>query len=401
MINTTGLLLDPYKEEYTRPKNISTQEWLDNIGYQNRNMKGYHPHVEVKSDGTVKIVCCPAKLLYGNNLYEVGKKDLPLFLTKLTAMLKKYKIYTCPAMLVYSHVFRVDYAKVVHINRTGEEVFKCLNDSVSKGQQKRKVTFYPEGGEMVADSLKYRKFCFYNKTKEVLQDKDFPTKLKDKVRKVKGTFWRMEMSMKKAEEIRREFKRIDIEPECTLMYLFDEQKAKDILQARFTRFQTVWGQAKTTSLSHPVEWLNLAKSPLDTTNATIGSIQRWLRHSGRELNRKQIVYEMAGVLITKILGMDVAKRIIAEVTNKRTANRFIKDMQKIRQPTRCWTDVRKAFENGLKTMYAFGYKGLAKLVPKKRKTGQFSGFNACILLAMIVPHIRKICNYTLKVCESN
>lgn len=397
MINTVGLLLN--KQDYIVPKGITPEEWINNIRSV-RNSKGYWPNIEVCPDKTtIKVECSPAKLLYANNIEEVARKDLPKFLVTLQRKLNAMLIITCPAVLAYAHEYRLDVAKLVYIDRTSEEVSECLSQRIPTGQNKKAITLYTEQGVMIADCLKNRKFAFYNKSAEALKDKMLPKALKQQIQQLNGTLWRMELSMKKAQEIRREHANNKIPcDECTLMTLFDERRAEELLKARFAAFSSHILQPndalRTCALFH-------SPRPARQTTASLSApVKRWLRQQRTLRSNKEIIYNMAGILVTSILGTDRVRRIIKEVKNAKQANRFIADIRQImNKHTSCWKDICKAFNDGLKTMKPFTRNEL-KLLPKRKIAGKFSVFNAPILLAIAKHHLTAIYNYSLKMCPS-
>ena len=112
MIDTVGLLLE-LDEECRLSTHVFVDDIVQNWKYL-RNQKAYFPYIELLPDEKIKVEFCPAKLLYGQNLYEIHAEDMASVLVNLAAYLNKAFVYTCPAILFYAHVYRIDYAKVCY-----------------------------------------------------------------------------------------------------------------------------------------------------------------------------------------------------------------------------------------------------------------------------------------------
>ena len=113
MINTVGLLLQ-LDEEFKLSTHICVEDIVQHWKYL-RSHGAYFPYLELLPDERLKAEFCPARVLYPNNLYETSPNDLLNVMTDLTAYLKRAFIHTCPAILLYAHAYRIDYAKVCYI----------------------------------------------------------------------------------------------------------------------------------------------------------------------------------------------------------------------------------------------------------------------------------------------
>ena len=164
MIDTVGLLLQLDVE-----CRLSTHVCVDDIVQHwkhLRRQKVYFPDLELLPDEQIKVEFSTSKLLYGHNLYEICAKDLPKVLITLTAYLKKAYISTCPAILLYAHVYRIDYAKICYMSFSSHLLLPYLQEIHHGGHYKQAFTFYADDGHMAASALKRRKAAFYNKTAE-------------------------------------------------------------------------------------------------------------------------------------------------------------------------------------------------------------------------------------------
>lgn len=208
MINTVGLLLQPYAEFELNSK-VCVGDIETNWKYL-RRQKEYFPDVKLLSDGRLKVEFSPSKVCYGQNLYEIAPSDIPQVLLRLNTLLNKSHVLTCPAILLYAHVYRIDYAKVCYLPFSSQTLCSCLQEQHRGGHYKQTFTLYTDDDHMSASSLKRRQVCFYNKTAETLQDTRNTDELKDKIRNLPCTFYRLECSLKTAKEIKRELTVCDV-----------------------------------------------------------------------------------------------------------------------------------------------------------------------------------------------
>ena len=239
MINTVGLLLQPYTEFELSPK-ACVEDIVDNWKYL-RSHEAYFPYLELLPDETLKVEFCPARILHSNNLYEIRPKDIPKILVNLTAYLKKASVYTCPAILLYAHVYRIDYAKVCYIPFDSHILLPYLQEIHQGGHYKQAFTFYADDGHMAASSLKLRKVAFYNKSAEILQDKRNTADVKDILNNLPGTFYLFECSLKTAKEIKRELGQCHIKlSQCCLKELATQGVIYAVLNKNLTRTIQHW-----------------------------------------------------------------------------------------------------------------------------------------------------------------
>ena len=229
MINTVGLLLCP-GTEFELSSKASVGDIIGNWKYL-RKQKKYFPAIELLPDEKLKIEFCPAKVKYEQNLYEIAPNDILQILVLLNTLLEKAHVNTCPAILFYAHVYRIDYSKVCYMPFSSQTLWSCLQDIHKGGHYKQAFTFYIDGGHMSASALKLRKVAFYNKSSEILQDKRNTNELTDLIKRLPGTFYRLECSLKTAKEIRRELSTCSIlVKSCRLKELSSIVVVRTVLQ---------------------------------------------------------------------------------------------------------------------------------------------------------------------------
>lgn len=343
MINTISILLDP--KQYKVAKDLSRAD----LKMKLTSSKKYFPHVKFYSHDVLSISFCPAKLLFGNNLYEVRKCDLQAIVCALVERLKHLGIEVSTRIILLAHCWRIDYSKIVYVPLTAEMVFNQLQQCLPSGQLKKAITLYPEKGCMVAVSLKKRKFCFYNKSAEILSDSKNTSCLTQNVKQLRGVFWRVELSLKKTKEIKREFSANNLLFTNTLQNIFDEQIAQRLLTKRFNMFMSnlCTGYSGNEMLELVQDWLSQKKLP----------------------GRSAILSNIAGVIAVKNLGIETVCKIIASVKNKRVAQKFKHDMKELfshihRKPI---TRFKIAFQAGLKVMKPMDAKRLQTLLSRHKK----------------------------------
>ena len=307
MINTVGLLLRPYTEFELSPKVC-----VDDIVQHWRYLRGngpYFPYLELLPDEKLKVEFCPARVLYSNNLYETSPNDLFKVMTDLTAYLKKAFIRTCPAILLYAHVYRIDYAKVCYLPFDGHILLPYLQEIHQGGHYKQAFTFYAEDGHMAASALKLRKVSIYNKTAELLQDKRNTTDLKDILNSLPGTFYRLECSLKTAKEIGRELNRCDIDLQtCCLAALSTQTVIYAVLNRNLTQIMRHWYVP-------------------DRTKA-LDRVQIWLCKYKYE-NVRSLLTDMLYAAVCVQLGVETVRKTVEKHLGKRYARDFMKRFERL------------------------------------------------------------------------
>ncbi len=307
MINTAGLLLQPSLEFQ-----LSSQAPIDDI-IQNwkclRNQKAYFPQLELLPDGHLKIEFCPAKLLYGQNLYEIAPNNIPLILICLNTLLNKAHVLTCPAILFYAHVYRIDYAKVCYIPFSSHVLLPYLQDIHSGGHYKQAFTFYMEDGHMATSALKRRKASFYNKTAEMLQDWRNTDDLKDILNCLPGTFYRFECSLKGAKEIKRELGQCGVKLQyCCLAELATQAVIYAVLNRNLARIMQHWYVP-------------------DRTKA-LDKVWTWLCKY-KYTNVRALLTDMLLGCVCVQFGVETVRKIIEKHLDKRQARDFMKRFERL------------------------------------------------------------------------
>ncbi len=307
MINTVGLLLRPYTEFELSPKVC-----VDDIVQHWRYLRGngpYFPYLELLPDEKLKVEFCPARVLYPNNLYETSPNDLFKVMTDLTAYLKKSFIRTCPAILLYAHVYRIDYAKVCYLPFDGHILLPYLQEIHQGGYYKQAFTFYADDGHMAASALKRRKVAFYNKSAEILQDKRTTTDVKDILNSLPGTFYRFECSLKTAKEIKRELEQCDIDlSQCCL----NELATKDVVYA-------VLHKNLTQTLQH---W------HVPDKGKALDKVRIWLCKYKYE-NVRSLLTDMLYAAVCVQLGVETVRKTGEKHLGKRCARDFMKRFERL------------------------------------------------------------------------
>ena len=302
MIDRVGLLLEPGKDFKFSP-NISTDDIIRDWKHLYKQ-PNYFPYIELLPDKKLQVKFCPAKVLYGNNLYEITSGDVITVLVYLIKYLRKAHIITCPVNLFYAHVFLIDYAKECYIPYDSQTLSSCLQDIHKGGHYKQAFTFYQDDGHMAASSLKLRKVAFYNKTAEILQDRCAPNDLKNTLKNLPGTFYRFECSLKTAQEIRRELAACGVSiKSCCLAELVAPSIIAAVLQKNLIQ-----------SIAH---W------HIPDTPKALDKVRMWLdkyNYSNTRSLLTDMLYALAGVYG----GVEPVRKIIEQHLDKRHARDFMK-----------------------------------------------------------------------------
>ena len=307
MINTVGLLLE-LGTEYEMSGHLFVHEIEQHWKYL-RRQDVYFPYLERLPDEKIKVEFCPAKLLYGQNLYEIHADDMVNVLSNLAAYLNKAFVYTCPAILFYAHVYRIDYAKVCYIPFDSQILLPYLQDIHQGGHYKEALTFYLADGHMAASALKLRKVSIYNKTAELLQDKRNTTDLKDILNSLPGTFYRLECSLKTAKEIGRELDRCDIDLQtCCLAELTTQAVIYAVLNRNLTQIMQHWYVP-------------------DRTEA-LDKVRIWLCKYKYE-NVRSLLTDMLYASVCVQLGVETVRKTVEKYFDKRRARDFMKRFEQL------------------------------------------------------------------------
>ena len=362
MINTVGLLLNRSKEFHFNPS-ICIDDIVKNVKFL-RKQNAYFPYIEWLPDDKLRIEFCPAKLLYGNNLYEITSDDMPDVLCNLSDLLYNAHIITCPAHLYQAHVYRIDYAKLCYLLFSSSVLLPYLQDIRKGGHYKQALTFYADDGHMVAGSLKSRKVAFYNKTAEILQDKNMPTNLKDTIRDLPGTFYRFECSLKTAKEIRRELHKWNISVNsCCLKELVTPRIIATVLQQNLTQ-----------SIAH---W------HVPDKQSVLEKLSVWL---------EQYAYKQAHSLLTDMVyalacvnvGVEQVRKVIEDKLGKRHARDFMKRFEKLAlADTHCVAVFKEKFMKEVQTLNPLNKTYLDGLTRKEIVTDSDTRLFAPVLLAIV------------------
>ena len=362
MINTAGLLLQPHTEfELSNQANID--DIVQNWRYL-RKQPDYFPQMELLSDGKLKIEFSPSKVWCGQNLYEIAPSDMPQVLVRLNTLLSKAHVLTCPAILLYAHTYRMDYAKVCYVPFSSQTLWSCLQEQHRGGHYKQAFTFYAEDGHMAAGSLKRRKVCFYNKTAEILQDKRNTDELKDKIRNLPGTFYRFECSLKTAKEIKRELKVCGVSVEsCCLKDLSQENVVRAVLQKNLEKTVQHWHVP-------------------DKAKA-LDKVRMWLDQKEYE-NTRSLLTDMLHVMSCVYVGVEDVRQIIEKKLGKRRAREFIQRFEKLQlEDVHCLAVFKETFMKAVQELNPLSNTDLDELTRKEIVTESDTCLFAPVLLAIV------------------
>lgn len=172
---------------------------------------------------------CPAKVLFGNNLFEVKKQDFELLLHTICNMLAQEGWLVSPQHLRQHYLSGIDYAKVFASYYHEEEVIKLVDEVENHRRLKKAHTRFSNGGQCSAFQYAKRRLYIYDKTQELSSDKRLPEKFKSYVKALPYKFFRWEYNMRSPKEIARELKKQKINISNTFENLFDESIGQKIL----------------------------------------------------------------------------------------------------------------------------------------------------------------------------
>lgn len=172
---------------------------------------------------------CPAKVLFGNNLFEVKKQDFELLLYTTCDMLEQEGWIVDPELLRLHPLCGVDYAKIWASLYNSKQVIKLVNDVENHRRLTKGHTLYSNGGQCSIMQYAKRRLYIYDKTTELLAAGHISPELADHIKQSLYTFFRWEYNMRSAKEIDRELKKQRIHIPNTFENLFDEQIGQKIL----------------------------------------------------------------------------------------------------------------------------------------------------------------------------
>ena len=362
MINTVGLLLQPYTEF-----ELSTKACVDDIvgnWKYLRKQKAYFPELELLPDERLKVEFCPSKILYGQNLYEVSPSDMVQILVILNTLLQKGHVNTCPAILFYAHVYRIDYAKVCYMLFSSQTLWSCLQDIHKGGHYKQAFTFYIDDGHMSASSLKRRKVAFYNKSAEILQDKRNTDELTNLIKSLPGTFYRLECSLKTAKEIRRELSACHVAVRsCCLDTLAQTSVVQAVLQKNLDQSLQHWYVPDQTKALEKV---------------------RVLLDQKQYLNTRTLLTDLMYLISAVYVGVEDVRQIIEKQLGKRRAREFIKRFEKLQlEDVSCLAVFKEKFMKEVQTLNPLNKTYLDGLTRKETVNESDTCFFAPVLLAIV------------------
>ena len=362
MINTIGLLLNYGKDFHFRP-GICVDNIVRNLRHL-RKQKSYFPDIKLLSDNKLKIEFCPAKLLYGNNLYEISSDNIPDVLCRLNDMLHNAHIITCPTILLYAHVYRIDYAKVCYLPFDGHILLPYLQEIHQGGHYKQAFTFYSDDGHMAASALKRRKVAFYNKSAEILQDKRNTSELKDLVKNLPGTFYRLECSLKTAKEIGRELSACKVAVKsCTLDMLIQTRVMQTVLQRNLEQSIQHW------HVPNQAKALEKIRILLDQKQYP---------------NTRTLLTDLVYLISAIYVGVEDVRQIIEKQLGKRRAREFIKRFEKLTlTDTPCVAVFKEKFMKEVQTLHPLNKTYLDGLTRKELVTDSDTRLFAPVLLAIL------------------
>ena len=362
MINTVGLLLQPHAEF-----ELSSKACVDDIEANwkyLRKQKDYFPALELLPDERLKIEFRPSKVWCGQNLYEIVPSDIPQVLLRLNTLLNKAHVLTCPAILFYAHVYRIDYAKVCYLPFSSQTMWSCLQEQHRGGHYRQAFTFYTDDGHMAAGSLKRRKVCFYNKTAEILQDKRNEDELKDILNNLPGTFYRLECSLKTAKEIDRELKVCSVSVEsCCLKDLSQENVVRAVLQKNLEKTVQHWHVP-------------------DKAKAQ-DKVRMWLDQKEYK-NTRSLLTDMLHVMSCVYVGVEDVRQIIEKKLGKRRAREFIQRFEKLQlEDVHCLAVFKETFMKAVQELNPLSNTDLDELTRKEIVTESDTCLFAPVLLAIV------------------
>lgn len=195
---------------------------------------GYFPTIIAKPYG-IWWETCPAKVLFGHNLYEVGPEHLNEFIDKSIQQLAYAGVYVKKEVLLKHTLNRLDVNKITLLNYYMELCRRLLESSRKSGRQNSSITLYPDNGHAVVSALAHRRLVFYDKYTEGIKQQ-IPDELKDILNRYRLTIFNIEYQIQGLNEIRREFitQKIPLEP--TVENAFNPLIAKTILSNRVSKF---------------------------------------------------------------------------------------------------------------------------------------------------------------------
>ncbi len=191
----------------------------------------YFPLIRRMPDGIIW-ESCPAKVIFGHNLYEIQDNDLDRFIEKSVQQLEYAGVYITPGVLKAQPLTRLDYNKLILIPYRIDVCLRLLEEAKKNGRLKKGICIYPNDGDCCVNSLKRRKLIIYDKLKEAQEKDTIPTDIIDLLKQESFSVVNVEVQMHGKQEIEREFNTQGINEINSLRRLFKSEYARIIVHNR-------------------------------------------------------------------------------------------------------------------------------------------------------------------------
>lgn len=191
----------------------------------------YFPTIIRFYDG-ILFESCPAKALFGHNLYEVCDRDLDDFIRISLQQLEYAGILIHPDMFKQVALTRLDYNKLILFPFTLDFSQRIIREAKQSGRLQKGICIYPNSGEGCVNALKHRKLILYDKLKEAQDKGIIPCDLMELVRMAQLSVMNVEFQMHGKQEIERELTKQKINTTNSLQNLFKVDYARVVIQNR-------------------------------------------------------------------------------------------------------------------------------------------------------------------------
>ena len=261
----------------------------------------------------IKLEFCPAKLLYGHNLSEVGEQDFKAVLDKTIAALQYAGILVKADVLSRHILSRLDVNKLILLESPIFLAQRLLENTRTKGRFNKTISTYPNQGKSCANCLRHRKLIIYDKIAEVEQEQNIPAGLKPDIFKLRGRLLQVEYQMQLQRDIQAEFKRVGLSMDCTFENAFKSQVCQRILGYH---------------LSQQLDGM------LTIDNSTVSLLETAQNICYRYgIHGIQAVLAMTAVVwIINTFGINALCQYLKQFTDKKVVNKYINHISKLDFP---------------------------------------------------------------------
>ena len=284
---------------------------------------------------TVEVEFCPAKLLYGNNLFEVAHADFEVVLTLLISSLDTAGFSIDKQTLRNHAVTRIDYSKIFISEYNDVSLIDLFKGIERTKRLKRASVVFDDESKMPCFYYENSRLSLYYKNKELSKDRQVAPSFKKYTKDTGLHFYRWEYNLREAAAIKRELGKVGLMSDIpsknlinnTFEQLFDEAIAGKLLKFYLDEILEVMGHTDSTNLLSNVDKLS--------KDGKLKGTQNRLAFIGYQLAKKEV-------------GLGTLKQLLLNMADKGDVYKLFKNFKSMDLPKNLISVmVRKEIEDAL------------------------------------------------------